>query len=93
MTVVLYKVPGPKKIDGVECDSVFVDESEVEDYIAQGWVKGGPHAALAAKEEPKEVSDDVRIELEAKATALGISFDGRTSNAKLAERIKEAEEA
>jgi len=47
-------------------------------------------AAEAFEDAIDEVSDPTRDELEAKAKELGVSFNARTSDKKLAERIAEA---
>ncbi len=63
------------------------DELELETKLAEGWFKTVPEALA-----PKEVQDNApptREELELKATELGIKFDGRTGDAKLAKLIAE----
>jgi hypothetical protein len=67
---------------------ITVDAAEVSDYLAQGYAD--TPAAFEGLE--SEVVDEVpaddapvtRAELEAKATDLGLTFDGRTTDAKLA---------
>jgi len=72
------------------------DVTEFNAAINEGWFDSVP-AALEGKR-PQEVKKDAaevpsdnapvtRAELEAKATELGIKFDGRTSDAKLAKLI------
>ena len=50
-------------------------------------------AAEAFDDAIDEVSDPTRDELESKAKELGVSFNARTSDKKLAERIAQALEA
>lgn len=76
--------------------------SEIELAVAlkNGWfaslveaVEFANRADDAGPDELEEKADDApptREELELKATELGIKFDGRTSDAKLLERINEA---
>lgn len=92
----LYKAPGPHLCDGSMVDYIVVPLDLVDDTLALGWFATIPEA-LAAAAGPAE-SDDVpaddapvtRAELEAKATELGLKFDGRTSDAKLLAKIDEA---
>ena len=49
-----------------------------------------PEAPEADAEAHPDDSPATRAELEAKAKELGLTFDGRTTDAKLAERIAEA---
>lgn len=92
----LYKAPGPHFCDGSMVDYVVVPLDMVDQTIAIGWFATIPEAlaAAAAAAEPDDVPADdapvTRSELEAKATELGLKFDGRTSDAKLLAKIDEA---
>lgn len=33
----LYRCPGPETFEGVACETTIVDESEVQDKLAEGW--------------------------------------------------------
>lgn len=95
---ILYRTPGPhKKPRGVTyAYKGAADQEEFDSLIAKGWFPSYEDA-VAGKLSPKvieeqidEVSGPTREELEAKADELGLSYDGRTSDKKLAERITEA---
>ena len=93
----LFKVPGPHLADGVMFEYIVVPDEQDDATTEAGWFKSLPEAAAAAEASnapaPEVVSDDdpaTRAELEQKATDLGLKFDGRTTDAKLAERIAEA---
>ena len=102
---ILYRTPGPhKKPRGVTyATKGAADQAEFDALIANGWFasyddavsgKAAPKAAAKVADEPvDEVSGPTREELESKADELGLSYDGRTSDKKLAERIAEALEA
>jgi hypothetical protein len=70
--------------------TITIDASEAAEYIAQGYAD--TPAAFEGLE-PEEASDEsplTREELEKHATELGLNFDGRTTDAKLSERIAKA---
>ena len=104
---IMYRVPGPhKKPRGGTYAYRGADDQEAFDaLIAKGWfpsyeeavagkVAGKATKAAAPVEDAvDEVSAPTRDELEAKAKELGISFNARTSDKKLEERIAEALEA
>lgn len=85
----LYKLGGSERWDGRDWTMILVDDSEVESKCSEGFHLT-PGAAIEAGKKPaepvKEPTD--RELLEAEATRLGIKFDGRTSDKKLAELIK-----
>lgn len=97
---IMYRVPGPHKKPrgGTYAYRGAADQAEFDALIAKGWsasyeeaVSGKKVAAPAKTEEPiDEVSAPTREELETKAKELGISFNARTSDKKLSERIAEA---
>ena len=97
----LYKAPGPHFCDGSMVDYIVVADSLDDETVAAGWFRTIPEALAAAEVKAPEAPEDApevpaddapvtRAELEAKATELGLKFDGRTTDAKLAERIAEA---
>ena len=101
----LYRTPGPyRKGKGLKTYRVAgaKDQAQYDAMIANGWfpsyeeaVAGKAadvivEAAEAFEEAVDEVSGPTREELEQKADELGVSFNKRTSNRKLAERIAAA---
>lgn len=75
------------------------DQQELEQKLSEGWFDSLEAAiegksAKAAKAVSEPVLDDnappTREELETKATELGIKFDGRYSDKKIAQMIDEA---
>ena len=99
----LYKAPGPHQIDNRMVDYIIVDMDQDDEFVAQGWfrtideavaasegVKAEEKAAVAAIEVPADDAPPTRAEMEQKARELGIKFDGRTTDAKLLERIEDA---
>jgi hypothetical protein len=104
----LYKVPGPyKKGKGMKSYRVAgaKDEAHLKVMLSKGWFPSYEEAvagkmageiieaAEAFEEVLDEVSGPTREELEQKAEELGVGFNRRTSNRKLAERIAAALEA
>lgn len=91
----LYRAGGPEALHGGYFSTLIVkDESEQDAALADGWALSTPEALeqKAAAEAPKPAESDdsappTRAELEQKATELGIKFDGRTGDKKLAELI------
>jgi hypothetical protein len=91
----MYRVPGPHKKPrgGAYAYRGASDQAEFDALIAKGWFPSYEEA-VAGKAAPKvveqpidEVSGPTRDELESKAKELGVSFNARTSDKKLAERI------
>ncbi len=101
---ILYKTPGPHKKPrgGTYKTTGAADKAEFDALLKKGWfpsyeeaVAGQAadkiiEAAEAFDDAIDEVSDPTRDELEAKAKELGVSFNSRTSDKKLAERIAAA---
>lgn len=87
----LYKVPGAHQTNGnVTFDYVIVDADvpgEIEKAEAAGWRKSLPEAQAFTGDFE---GAPTREELEQKATELGLKFDGRTSDKRLAALIAEA---
>lgn len=86
----MYKAGGPHDIHGGKFDTLIAhDEAEKDAAHAAGWRL----TTDEAREHAPVPSDDApatRAELEAKAKELGIEFDGRTGDKKLAEKIAAA---
>jgi hypothetical protein len=95
---IMYRTPGPHKRPrgGTYGYKGAADQAEFDDLIARGWFPSYDEAvsgktAPKVVEEPLDaVSGPTREELETKAKELGVSYDGRTSDKKLAERIAKA---
>jgi hypothetical protein len=96
----LYKSPGPHEIHGGHFDYTIIDGDEVEQAIADGWslttteAKTVHESALNSASKPMEIAAanaaPTRQELEAKATELGLAFNGRNSDKTLGEMIAAA---
>ncbi len=98
---IVYLTPGPyKKPRGkTYAYRSAVDQEAFDALIAKGWSASYEEAisekradaiiatAEAFEDAVDEVSDATRDELEAKAKELKVSFNTRTSDKKLAERI------
>lgn len=87
----LYRAGGKEALHGGYFDTLTVDDDPgLAQALADGWATGTAEA-LAIKAEadkPKpEATEPTRAELEQKATELGLKFDGRTGDKKLAEMI------
>lgn len=91
---ILYRTPGPHKKPrgGTYAYKGAADQAAFDDLISKGWFPSYEDA-VAGKVVIDEVSAPTRLELEYKASELGVSYDGRTSDKKLAERIAKALEA
>ena len=101
---IMYRTPGPHKKPrgGTYAYRGAADQAEFDALKAKGWFASyeeavaGKHAAKiveaadAFQDAIDEVSEPTRDELETKAKELGVSFNARTSDKKLAERIAEA---
>jgi len=94
----VYKVPGKHVRPHGTYDFTGVNNAEeLETKLKEGWFLSLPEAIEPKKVAP--VSEDVkaddtapptRQELEEKATELGIKFDGRFSDKKIAQLIEDA---
>lgn len=101
---ILYRTPGPHKKPrgGTYAYRGAANQEEFDALIAKGWFPSYEEAAagkraaeiIQAAEDLEDALDEVspptRDELESKAKELGVSFNSRTSDKKLAERIAEA---
>lgn len=87
----VYKSPGAYPTRGGKSYSVKTahDDVDVEDAKAAGWHLTLADALSPPAAPPKtEYPIPSRKDLEEKAVTLGIKFDGRTSDAKLAKLIE-----
>ena len=101
---ILYKTPGPHKKPrgGTYKTTGAADKAEFDELLKKGWFPSYEEAAAgkaagkiieaaeAFEDAVDEVSAPTRDELETKTKELGVSFNARTSDKKLAERIAEA---
>ena len=101
---ILYRTPGPHKKPRGKSYAFkgAADKESFDALIAKGWSASYEDALIAAQPlKPKakavekaaeidEVSAPTREELEAKAKELGVSFNTRTSDITLADRITSA---
>ena len=84
----LYKVPGPHG-SGIKYRYIgCADQEAFEALTALGWRPTVEDAV--ALNEPDPTGDTPRAELEREANELGVKFDGRTNDRKLAEKIAAA---
>lgn len=90
----LFKAGGPEELHGGNFHTFIAqDEQDEAAALADGWHLTTPEAVAAVSKSAAPVDDEApptRAELEAKATELGIKFDGRTTDAKLGEKIAAA---
>lgn len=97
--ILVFKLNGPHwGPPGLKYDSKGVHPDDLDQALEQGWspdfltalglVESQPESSQGEAEQPDN-SAPTRAELEQMATELGISFDGRTTDRKLAERIAE----
>jgi hypothetical protein len=95
----LYKVGGPEEIHGGRFSTLIVDGAESQDAaLADGWylttdsAKSAletPAPAAVVDASPSDDAPVTRAELEQKASEIGLKFDGRTGDKKLAAMIDE----
>lgn len=101
---IMYRVPGPHKKPrgGFYAYCGAADQEQFDSLLKRGWFASYEEAAagksasdiIDAAEAFEDAVDDVspptRDELEIKAKELGVSFNARTSDKKLVERIATA---
>lgn len=96
---ILYRILGPhKKPRGLTYAYAGAsDQEQFDALIAKGWSPSYEDAAAKLDNKPKakaveidEVSSPTRDELELKAKELGVSFNARTSDITLSDRITAA---
>lgn len=100
--MMIYKTDGPHEIHGGQFDYIIVDsDEELDSAISLGWslttdaaveheAQRKMIAALPLAPDVPMDAPPTRDELERKAAELGIAFDGRTTDAKLAGKIASA---
>lgn len=94
----VYKVPGKHVRPHGTYDFAGVENAEeLEAKLKDGWFPSLPEAIDSKKVEPiveaskaDDIAPPTRLELEEKATELGIKFDGRFSDKKISQLIEEA---
>lgn len=94
----VYKAPGKHLGAGGSYDFVGVENAEeLKAKLKDGWFLSLPEAInfkkvapVAEDKESDDTAPPTRQELEEKATELGIKFDGRFSDKKIAQLIEEA---
>ena len=90
----LFKAGGSEELHGGNFHTFIAqDEQDEAAALADGWHLIMPEAVAAVSKSAAPEDDEApptRAELEAKATELGIKFDGRTTDAKLGEKIAAA---
>jgi len=90
MSQMLYKPGKEIKWEGLLLDTLIVSEADIDSKLAEGW-RLTPFDAYTVEHEPADdKSPPTRAEMEQKATELGLKFDGRTTDQKLAKLIEEA---
>jgi hypothetical protein len=94
----VYKVPGKHVRPHGTYDFAGVNNAEeLQAKIKEGWFASFSEAIESKKVEltvedakADDIAPPTRLELEEKATELGIKFDGRFSDKKIAQLIDEA---
>ena len=93
---IVYRTPGPhpKPRGKTYAYKGAADQAEFDMLLGRGWFPSYEDAVVgkivAAVSEIDTVSPATRDELEAKAKELGVSFNARTSDKTIAERIASA---
>lgn len=92
-TTMLYRQPGPHQLQDGKYDYRVVLDADIEQTLADGWFLT-PAEAKAAHDESKKgqtaAADNApptRAELEQKAAQIGLKYDGRIGDKKLAAMI------
>ena len=90
---IVYRVPGKHLRPHGTYDYAGANtQEEFDAKLSEGWYESLP-AAIEGKSSEAVLDDSApptREELETKATELGIKFDGRYSDKKIAQMIDEA---
>ena len=88
----VYKDKGPYQRQGGTYDYRAVqDQSAYDHALTNGWRASlGEIVDCKPVQDPADDAPPTREELEAKATELGLKFDGRTGDKKLSSMITEA---
>lgn len=91
MSQCMWKSGGSHSWEGKQWTIEIVADDQIQSFLDQGFFMTWNEALEATEkpaEPPKEPTD--RELLEAEAKALGIEFDGRTTDKKLADKIAAA---
>ena len=86
----IYQVGDQEEMHGGRFNyEIVYDQDALDRMLGDGWYMTTSEAKEAADPKPAEADETPlsRDEIEAKASALGIQFDGRTSDAKLLAKI------
>ena len=87
----LYRHGTGTLVDGVECSMRIVkDADEQAEALADCWVFTLAGPAEPVDGEPADDAPPTRAELEAKATELGLKWDGRWGDKRLSDAIAAA---
>ena len=91
----VYRCPGTnQRPGGTYSYRQIANDDELADALADGWFATLPEAIIgkpaAIEEDASDNAPPTREEMEAKATELGVRFDGRTSDKALRDRIAAA---
>jgi hypothetical protein len=85
---IVYKCPGDHHRAGGTYSYRGAEDSEaLGKLLSEGWFATLPEAIDGKAAEAEDNAAPTRAELEEKATELGISFDGRTTDKRLGEKI------
>jgi isocitrate dehydrogenase len=86
----MWKVGGSHSWEGKQWTVEIIDDSNIQKYQDEGWFMTWTEA-LSTEKPAKSVQEPSDRELlEAEAKSLGIEFDKRTTDKKLAEKIAAA---
>ena len=87
----LYRAGTGTLVDGVECAFMLAkDAAEQAVALADGWgfvAHAEPASPASQSASPADDAPPTRAELEAKATELGVRFDGRWGDKRLSDAI------
>lgn len=93
-TTMLYRQPGPHQLQDGKYDYLVVPDTEIEQTLADGWFLTTAEAKEAYDESRKgqtaaivDNAPPTRAELEQKAAQIGLKYDGRIGDKKLAAMI------
>lgn len=88
----LYKLGTQMKWEGVEYDTIIVDEDDIEEKLNDGWFRTASEAVAdaEAKGDANLDGDVTREEMEAKAKELKVKFNHKTTDESLMAKIDEA---
>jgi hypothetical protein len=88
---IVYKCPGAHACaGGTYAYQGVQDKDELDLALSGGWFATLSEAIAGEHDEADDNSAPTRVELEEEAAALGIKFDGRTTDKSLADKIEAA---